>query len=197
VAIRGIEKERREVDHVGGTSVDDGRPALMAIEGAAGRHYWSGVRVLLTQHAAFESRQHRGAPDPVNSALNYGYGILYTQVWGAVMNAGLEPFAGFLHVDRPGKPSLVLDLVEEFRQPVVDRAVVAILTKGRRVDTREGLLTDESRRTVAAAVVERLESDVGFRGRRQRVKSIIQIQARNVASFLRGGDPYRAFAFKW
>jgi CRISPR-associated protein Cas1 len=133
----------------------------------------------------------------VNSALNYGYGILYTQVWGALMNAGLESFAGFLHVDRPGKPSLVLDVVEEFRQPIVDRAVVATLTKGTKVDTREGLLTDDSRRTVASAVLERLDGEVGFRGRRHRLKSIIQIQARNLAAFLRGGDPYRAFAFKW
>lgn len=113
------------------------------------------------------------------------------------MNAGLEPFAGFLHVDRPGKPSLVLDLVEEFRQPVVDRAVIAALTKGLRLETREGLLTDESRRAVAGVVLERLESETGFRGRRHRLKSIIQIQARNLAGFLRGGEPYRAFAFKW
>jgi CRISPR-associated protein Cas1 len=133
----------------------------------------------------------------VNSALNYGYGILYTQVWGAVMNAGLEPFAGFLHVDRPGKPSLVLDLIEEFRQPIVDRAVIAALTKGVKLETHEGLLTDESRRTVAAAVLERLESDVTFRGRRYRLKSVVQIQARNLAGHLRGGEPYRAFAFKW
>jgi len=46
------------------------------------------------------------------------------------MNAGLEPFAGFLHVDRSGKPSLVLDLMEEFRQPVVDRAIFSWLNKG-------------------------------------------------------------------
>ena len=110
----------------------------------------------------FETREHRGAPDAVNSALNYGYGILYTQVWGAIMNAGLEPFAGFLHVDRPGKPSLVLDLIEEFRQPIVDRAVIAALTKGLKLETREGLLTDESRRAVAGAVLERLESEVAL-----------------------------------
>jgi CRISPR-associated protein Cas1 len=113
------------------------------------------------------------------------------------MNAGLEPFAGFLHVDRPGKPALVLDLIEEFRQPVVDRAVIAALTKGLRPETREGLLTENSRRAVAGAVLERLESETGFRGRRHRLKSVIQIQARNVASYLRGGEPYRAFAFKW
>jgi CRISPR-associated protein Cas1 len=113
------------------------------------------------------------------------------------MNAGLEPFGGFLHVDRPGKPSLVLDLIEEFRQPIVDRAVIALLTKSTKLETREGLLTDESRQAVAGAVLERLETEVPFRGRRHRVKSVIQIQARNLASALRGGDPYRAFAFKW
>jgi CRISPR-associated protein Cas1 len=195
--VRGIEARRREVDGVAGERIDDARGSLLAIEGGAGRHYWSGVRTLLEGHATFEAREHRGAPDAVNSALNYGYGILYTQVWGALMNAGLEPFAGFLHVDRPGKPSLVLDLIEEFRQPIVDRAVIAMLTKGVKIETREGLLTDESRRTVASAVLERLESETGFRGRRHRLKSIIQIQARNVAGFLRGGEPYRSFAFKW
>jgi len=195
--VRGIEARRREVDGVDAERVDDARPVLLALEGGAGRQYWSGVRVLLGDHATFESREHRGAPDAVNSALNYGYGILYTQVWGALMNAGLEPFAGFLHVDRPGKPSLVLDLIEEFRQPIVDRAVIAALTRGVKIETREGLLTDNSRRTVAGAVLERLEGEVTFRGHRRRLRSVIQIQARNVASHLRGGDPYRAFAFKW
>lgn len=196
-AIRGIDADRRRTDTVMGPSVDEARGALLAIEGSAGKHYWSGVRKLLDGHAAFSAREHRGAPDPVNSALNYGYGILYTQVWGALMNAGLEPFAGFLHVDRPGKPSLALDLIEEFRQPVVDRAVIALLTKGTEIETREGMLMDESRQAVAAAVLERLDGEVNFRGRRQRVRSVIQIQARNLAMHLRGGDAYRAFAFKW
>jgi CRISP-associated protein Cas1 len=196
-AARGIEIRRREVDAVAGERIDDARPVLLAFEGGAGRQYWTGVRALLEGHAPFDAREHRGAPDAVNSALNYGYGILYAQVWGAIMNAGLEPFAGFLHVDRPGRPSLVLDLIEEFRQPIVDRSVIASLTKGLKIETREGLLTDESRRAVAGAVLERLESEAGFRGRRHRLKSIIQIQARNLASCLRSGEAYRAFAFKW
>jgi CRISPR-associated protein Cas1 len=151
----------------------------------------------VTDHVPFETREHRGAADPINAALNYGYGILYSQVWGALMNAGLEPFAGFLHVDRPGKPSMVLDLIEEFRQPIVDRAVIAVVTKGTKLEMREGLLVEETRRTVAAAVLERLEGEVGFRGRRYQLKSVIQIQARSVASFLRSGEAYRAFSFKW
>jgi CRISP-associated protein Cas1 len=197
VAVKAITAGRREVEQVPGERVDEARQALLAIEGPAGRHYWRGVRALLTGHAPFDTREHRGAPDLVNSALNYGYGILYTQVWGALMNAGLEPFAGFLHVDRPGKPSLVLDVIEEFRQPIVDRAVIALLTKGTKLETHGGLLSDESRRTVAAAVLERLEGEVAFRGRRYRMRSVIQIQARNLGTFLRGGEAYRAFSFKW
>jgi CRISP-associated protein Cas1 len=195
--VKSLAKGRAEVVRVDEPNIDSAREALLSIEGLAGRTYWKGVRLLMPEGLGFESREHRGAPDPINSALNYGYGILYTQVWGAIMNAGLEPFAGFLHVDRPGKPSLVLDMVEEFRQPVVDRAVIAAIGRGTAIETREGLLTDDSRRSVAAAVLERVESEVNFRGRRHKLKSVIQIQARHVASFLRGGDKYRTFAFKW
>lgn len=195
--VKSLTKGRADTARISEPNIDAAREALLSIEGLAGRTYWKGVRLLIPGNLGFESREHRGAPDPVNSALNYGYGILYTQVWGAIMNAGLEPFAGFLHVDRPGKPSLVLDMVEEFRQPVVDRAVIAAIGRGTAMETREGMLTDDSRRAIASAVLERMESEVNFRGRRYKLKSVIQIQARNLASFVRGGDNYRTFAFKW
>src|SRR5438477_161295 len=75
-------------------------------------------------------RETRGAVDPLNSALNYGYGVLYAQVEQALILAGLDPYAGFLHADRPGKPSLVLDLIEEVRQTVVDRTVIGLVNRG-------------------------------------------------------------------
>src|SRR5579875_3825152 len=101
--VAALEGGRRQTAKVEADTVDQAREALLAIEGNAGRAYWNGVRLLLPEGVGFDTREHRGATDPVNSALNYGYGILYAQVWGAIMNAGLEPFAGFLHVDRPGK----------------------------------------------------------------------------------------------
>ena len=195
--VKVIARGRADVKRIEEPNVDAAREALLSVEGLAGRTYWKGVRLLIPENLGFESREHRGAPDPVNSALNYGYGILYAQVWGAIMNAGLEPFAGFLHVDRPGKPSLVLDMVEEFRQPVVDRAVIAAIGRGSSIETGQGMLTDDARRTIASAVLERIESEVHFRGRRYRLKSVIQIQARNLASFLRRGESYRSFSFKW
>ncbi len=195
--VAALEAGRRQTAKVEADTIDQARETLLAIEGNAGRAYWNGVRLLLPEDAGFDAREHRGAVDPVNSALNYGYGILYAQVWGAIMNAGLEPFAGFLHVDRPGKPSLVLDLIEEFRQPVVDRAVIAAASRGMELATREGMLTDASRKAVAGAVLERMEGEVTFQGRRRQLKSIIQIQARAVAGFVRGSAKYRPFAFKW
>ena len=61
------------------------------------------------------------------------------------MNAGLEPFAGFLHVERSGKPSLVLDLMEEFRQPVVDRPILSWLNKGGQLVLQKGMLDAASK----------------------------------------------------
>jgi len=128
-------------------------------------------------------REHRGATDAVNAMLNYGYGILYGSVWGAVLNAGLEPLAGFLHVDRSGKPSLVLDLVEEFRQPVVDRAVLSAVNLGMNVRMENGLLDRDSRELISARVLERLVSAERHLGKEYQVRSIIQIQARNWFGF--------------
>lgn len=135
-----------------------------------------------------------------------GCGQFLAQLWlwdlvfpgvGAVLNAGLEPFAGFLHVDRPGKPSLVLDLVEEFHQPVVDRAVIAHLNLGEEVKLVQGMLETGTRKALVERVMERLLATETYQGKRYQVRSILQMQARRLASFLRGERVYKAFSFKW
>lgn len=93
--LRNLANRARQVE---GPRVDAVRGTLLGLEGTGGREYWNAVRVLLAARVDFEGRERRGATDAVNAALNYGYGILYSHVWGAVLNAGLEPFAGFLHV---------------------------------------------------------------------------------------------------
>lgn len=173
------------------------RDRLMGFEGTGGRLYWEAVAVLLSGKIEFPGRATRGATDPVNAALNYGYGILYAQVFGAVVNAGLEPFAGFLHVDRPGKPSLVLDLVEEFRAPAVDRPILAWLNQGGVPQTDEHGLDSPAKRTIADRVLSRLNTPVPFTGKRFRLRMVIQMQARALAGTLRGERNYRPFASRW
>jgi CRISPR-associated protein Cas1 len=192
--LRGLWKRVPAVD---APSVSEARGTLMGMEGTAGRLYWDGVKEIVGHRVEFFGREHRGAQDAVNSLLNYGYGILYSQVWGAVLNAGLEPFAGFLHVDRPGKPSLVLDLVEEFRQPVVDRSVIAYVNLGISIGMKDGLLDSDTRKTIGGRVVERLYAAESYQGKQYQIRSIIQMQARRLAGFLRGNGSYKAFSFKW
>jgi len=192
--LRALELQARKIQ---GKCVEERRGELMGLEGAAGRLYWEGVKTIVENKAEFAGRIHQGATDPFNSLLNYGYGILYTQVWGAVVNAGLEPFAGYMHVDRPGKPSLVLDMVEEFRQPVVDRAVIAFCNLAQPVGMNDGMLDDATKKALSQKVLERLATREPFQGQQYQIRSIIQMQARSLVSFLRGKGSYRPFSFRW
>jgi CRISP-associated protein Cas1 len=187
----------KKVPAIDAGCVNEARGTIMGTEGTAGRIYWEAVKEIIGHRVEFLGREHRGATDEVNSLLNYGYGILYSQVWGAVLNAGLEPFAGFLHVDRPGKPSLILDMVEEFRQPVVDRTVIAYVNLGTNIGMKEGLLDAETRKSIAEKIIERLIATEPYQGKQYQIRSIIQMQARRLAGFLRGEGEYKAFSFKW
>ena len=195
--ISSLAKYERQISSVTGATIGDVRNELLGIEGVSGRIYWEGVQDIVSGKVEFFGRVRRGATDKVNSMLNYGYGILYSQVWGSVISAGLEPFAGFLHVDRPGKPSLVLDLVEEFRQPVVDRTVISYVNLGEAIKMEGGLLDAETRKDIAQKILDRLESRENYQGKKYQIRSIIQIQTRSLAAFLKGERKYQPFSFKW
>jgi CRISPR-associated protein Cas1 len=93
---------------VQGGLIDAVRDRMMGIEGHYATRYWGALARLVPAELAWPGRETRGATDPLNQALNYGYGVLYKQVEYALVLAGLDPYAGLLHADRPGKPSLVL-----------------------------------------------------------------------------------------
>jgi len=175
------------------------RAELLSIEGRAAQAYWEGVRQVVPPTLGWPGREGRGATDPFNAALNYGYGILYGQVERAILLAGLDPYAGFIHVDRPGKPSLVLDLIEEFRQVAIDRLVFGLANRDFKVEQDDkGLLSSETRRALAEKVLEHLEAGVRYEGKRYPLRFVIQSQARHVAAFLRGErEAYATFKATW
>jgi CRISPR-associated protein Cas1 len=195
--IQEMEAIRLLLSKLDGSTIDEIRPELLSIEGRIGQLYWSAIKLLLPDELGFTKREHQGATDSVNSLLNYGYGILYTKVWGAILLAGLEPFAGFLHVDRPGKPSLVLDMVEEFRQPIVDRVIIGWLNKGGRPDFEEKGLSKETRKGLALRINERLDSLESYDGKKHRIRNIIQAQARKMSMYVRRQREYDGFYSTW
>lgn len=125
--------------------------AILGIEGRAARDYFQSLPLLAPE--APPGRTRRPPLDPVNCLLSFGYALLRVAVHGALEQVGLDPYLGYLHGVRPGKPALALDLMEEFRPLLVDRLVLTLVNRGQirpsYTQTVPGgavQLTDEGRR---------------------------------------------------
>ena len=104
---------------------------LMGLEGAASTIYFSCLSRLVPPEVAFDGRSRRPPKDLANAALSYAYAILLAECTGALLAAGLEPSLGVLHASTDKRPSLSLDLMEEFRPLLVDRTVLSLLRSKR------------------------------------------------------------------
>lgn len=188
-----------ELARVKGERIDEVREIILSIEGRAASIYWKAVRLLIPEEMAWPGRETRGATDSFNMMLNYGYGVLYSQVERSLVLAGLDPYGGFLHADRPGRVSLVMDLIEEFRQPVVDRTMIGLVTRGMELARDEdGRIESATRKRIAEKILERMESSEPYEGKRQPIRCILQSQARHLATYVRGErEAYEPFLAGW
>jgi CRISPR-associated protein Cas1 len=124
-AIEGVERMRRDSD--GARDAD----SLRGYEGKAGAFYFAAVGALLDQAWSFQGRKYYPAPDPFNAALSFGYALLQKDIATAISLVGLDPYLGCFHALQYDRPSLVLDLMEEFRPLVVDRALLGLMLSGK------------------------------------------------------------------
>ncbi|MFN8499549.1 MAG: CRISPR-associated endonuclease Cas1 [Anaerolineae bacterium] len=105
--------------------------SLRGYEGKGAAYYFAAVKALLDPRWGFQGRAYYPPPDPINAALSLGYALLLKDTMTAVQIVGLDPFLGFFHVIEEGRPSLPLDVMEEFRPVVVDSVVLAMVHEGR------------------------------------------------------------------
>lgn len=173
---------------------------VLGLEGIAARRYWEAFGALVPDDVGFEGRVARPPGDVVNAALSYGYAILLGETTTACVAAGLDPAVGFLHADQDRRPSLALDLMEEFRPVIVDSVVLELVRRrsltpehGRLADTGSGVwLTEKGRRALTAAIERRLLAithDLGL-GRRVPLRRIVHLQAQRLARTIDNGDRY-------
>lgn len=186
------------------SKVDDIRETIMGIEGSCSNLYWNGISSIISEDFQFKGRSGRYAPDGINAMLNYGYSVLEGEIWRAVHFAGLDPYGGFLHADRPGKPSMVLDLMEEFRQQVVDKTVFALVSKKivspNEFTKEEGIckMSDFARKRLITEILETFESYVRVGLEKIRWCDLFVKQARGVAKYLRKETAiYEGFYLRW
>jgi CRISP-associated protein Cas1 len=199
--IMSLSQKTKELSEEG-RSIEEARGSLFGIEGEASRVYFQALSNILPKAVYYGARTKQPPGDLFNAMLGYGYGILYTEIEKACILAGLNPYMGFMHTDLPGKPSMVLDLIEEFRQPVVDRAVLNLVSK--RIVTKNEIkpveggfyLNQSGRRKTLEAVSERLTKVVNYRDFRHSFSSLILQQARGVAKYLTGeSSNYAPFVY--
>jgi CRISP-associated protein Cas1 len=110
----------------------EGIDQLLGAEGNAARHYYQGFALLLRHGNGippFTLRTKRPPTDPVNAVLSFLYGLLRSSIHGSAEEVGLDPYVGFLHGLRPGKPALALDLMEEYRPVFADRLALTLFNR--------------------------------------------------------------------
>jgi CRISPR-associated protein Cas1 len=182
---------------------------LRGAEGEAGQVYFSafdhlirGERPLFT----FTRRSRRPPMDAINALLSFVYAVLATDVRAALEANGLDPAVGYLHADRPGRPSLALDLMEEFRPFFADRLALSMVNRRQlsandfhTVENGATLLTEDGRKAVIAAYQERKRDEIRhpFLGEKVTLGLLWFCQAQLLARHLRGDlDAYPPFVWK-
>ena len=165
---------------------------LHGLEGTAGRLYFETLSFVLPAAWQFAGRSSRPARDPFNAFLNYAYGVLYARVEKALMLAGLDPYAGFLHRDDYNHKSLVYDFIEAYRA-WADK-VVFTLFSGKKVNqghtdaiTGGYTLNAEGKKLLMEYYNEYLENEVlRYRGRNRTRATILLLEAYRFAQEILG-----------
>ncbi|MDP8236126.1 MAG: type I-C CRISPR-associated endonuclease Cas1c [Candidatus Erginobacter occultus] len=182
---------------------------IRGLEGDASRSYFSVFDSMITSHSEdfyFKFRNRRPPQDNVNCLLSFIYTILLHDVRSALESVGLDPQVGFLHCDRPGRPSLALDMMEEFRAPIADRLVLSLINlkqvqKAGFLRSQAGgiRMTDGTRKTLLVAYQKRKQETIKhpFLGEEMPIGLLFPIQALLLCRYLRGDiNCYPPFIWK-
>lgn len=182
---------------------------LRGIEGDTARAYYNVFNDLLLKKESvftFTRRSRRPPLDPVNALLSFVYTLLVHDCRSALETVGLDPSVGFLHRDRPGRPSLALDLMEELRPVLADRLVLSLINR-RQISAHDFKtaisgavsLREDARKKVLVAYQERKKNELThpFLKERMMLGVVPFIQANLLARRLRGDlDAYPPFLWK-
>lgn len=182
---------------------------LRGIEGEAAASYFNAFPQLITVNDsafAFTGRNRRPPLDPVNALLSFIYTLLVHDCRSALEGVGLDPCVGYLHCDRPGRPSLALDLMEEFRSFLAERLVLSLINlkqiQAKDFNDSAGgavTMTDDARKEVLTAWQKRKQEEIThpYLGEKCKVGLLPHLQAQLLARHLRGDlDAYPPFIWK-
>jgi len=187
----------KSLEKLAGDAEDASRlQSLLGIEGAAAEVYFGRFGSLLksSQDFSFQNRNKRPPRDPVNAVLSYLYGILTKELFVTVLAVGFDPYLGFYHQPKYGRPALALDMMEEFRPIIADSVAITLfnkkeLTRDDFIKTGIGIsLTPESKRKIIGAYEQRMQTEIAHPIFQYTVsyRRILEVQARLLSRVLSG-----------
>lgn len=171
--------------------------SLLGIEGNAAALYFEQFESMLKQREDWKfdwrGRNRRPPRDPVNALLSLGYSMLAKELTGVCYSVGLDPFLGFMHQPRYGRPALALDLMEEFRPLIADSVAISLINRGELgpedfIKSTNGMfLTDKGRRPFWESWFRRLDSEVSHPefSYKMAYRRMLEVQARQLWRFVR------------
>jgi CRISPR-associated protein Cas1 len=172
--------------------------ALLGVEGSAAALYFEQFESMLKQRDDWKfdwrGRNRRPPRDPVNALLSLGYSMLAKELTGVCYSVGLDPFLGFMHQPRYGRPALALDLMEEFRPLIADSVAISLINRGELgpedfIKSANGMfLTDKGRRPFWEGWFRRLDTEVSHPefSYKMAYRRMLEVQARQLWRFVRG-----------
>ncbi len=180
------------------TSSEDIRMRVMGYEGHAASIYWQNIKKLVPSKYDFTGRFTRSAEDIINQCFNYVYGILYGEVWRAIVKSGLDPYFGLIHGSQRDGGSMVFDIIEEFRAPFADRIVVSLLGRGFIPKSNNiGLLKNYCKKILATTFSKRWHTKIKWHSLEISPAQILDFQARSITKLLVKEGNYLPFKMKW
>jgi CRISPR-associated protein Cas1 len=205
---RGFTPYREELDRLL-NSVATAEPldSLRGFEGTAARNYFAGFALACRTELAFEGRRRRPPTDPINALLSFGYTLVGAELTSLLDAMGFDPYIGFYHQLDYGRPSLALDLLEEFRVPAVDRLVLN-LANLRTLQASDFVVDEESgglrldRKSIGKffrAYDGHLNKEVSDKmtGVAISLRKAFRRQAEHLAAHLTRGETYVPFLAEW
>lgn len=199
--INGCINELNKMKFNARTNVEKAKMKIMGVEGKASNEYWESIKYLFSDDLGFEGRSKRNSSDITNMMLNYGYAILASQITKSLVINGLDPFCGFLHFDMGNRTSLSFDLIEEFRQQLVDKVVFYLLNTNQisieDIDKRNNSIKLEKRKLIISSILNKLNSNIKYKDSNVSYSQIIDLQSKKLVNCLISNEKYEGFYLRW
>ena len=183
------------------TEIYQTRNTIMGIEGQTSAEYWKAINIITPPEINFKTRDQNPKNDVTNAMLNYAYAILASEITKIIITQKLDPYCGFLHSDLNKRTSLTYDIIEEFRQQIVDKTVLSLINKKeiteKDIDKRSNILKKEAKYKLTKKIMNKLHTQIQYQNEKITYIEIIEKQTRKLKKSIEKETEYKGFHIPW